>query len=140
MNSEKAALPIVYSCSGGSYEAQLANDLAVVLDREGHAQMSSITGVGCDIGGFVTMAKSGRPILAIDGCKIACVQKILAQHQISPRWHLDLSRISLKKNAGISGEFSDMKKILLSVYQLIATDKSQSDENMLCAAAEAKHE
>lgn len=55
--------------------AQLANDLAVVLDRECHAQMSCIAGVGGDVKGLVKLAQSGRPILAIDGCKIACVKK-----------------------------------------------------------------
>lgn len=38
--------PLVYSSSGCSNVAQLANDVAVVMDREGLAQMSCIAGVG----------------------------------------------------------------------------------------------
>lgn len=39
-------LPLVYSCSGCSSAAQMANVLAVELDRERIAEMSCIAGVG----------------------------------------------------------------------------------------------
>ena len=39
-------LPLVYSCSGCSNIAQLANKVAVELDREHIAEMSCIAGVG----------------------------------------------------------------------------------------------
>lgn len=38
--------PLVYSCSGCSNIAQLANDVAIKMDREGIAEMSCIAGVG----------------------------------------------------------------------------------------------
>ncbi|WP_317850995.1 MULTISPECIES: putative zinc-binding protein, partial [unclassified Pseudomonas] len=40
------ALPLVYSCSGCSNVAQLANTVALRLDRAGLAEMSCIVGVG----------------------------------------------------------------------------------------------
>lgn len=98
MTDKKCDLPLVYSCSGCSNVAQLANDIAIVLDREGHAQMSCIAGVGGNVKGLVKLAKSGRPILAIDGCKIACVKKVLEMHQIKASWHFELSSLGLKKN------------------------------------------
>jgi uncharacterized metal-binding protein len=124
MNRDKENLPLVYSCSGCSNVAQLANDLAVVLDREGHAQMSCIAGVGGDVKGLVKLAKSGRPIMAIDGCKIACVQKTLARHNVTPQWHLELTSFGIKKNDDELCHFSVMKKIMLTAHQLIATDKN----------------
>jgi len=42
----KPDLPLVYSCSGCSSAAQLANQLAIRLDREGLAETSCIAGVG----------------------------------------------------------------------------------------------
>lgn len=42
----RSTLPIVYSCSGCSSAAQLANYLALRLDRSGSAEMSCIAGVG----------------------------------------------------------------------------------------------
>lgn len=126
MNRDKENFPLVYSCSGCSNVAQLANDLAVVLDREGHAQMSCIAGVGGDVKGLVKLAKSGRPIMAIDGCKIACARKILAKHTITPQWHLELTSFGIKKKDGESCHFSEMNKVLLAAHQLLATDRDSA--------------
>ncbi|MFO1387723.1 putative zinc-binding protein [Cellvibrio sp.] len=122
MNPNKADLPLVYSCSGCSNVAQLANDLAVVLDREGYAQMSCIAGVGGDVKALVKLAQSGRPVLAIDGCKIACVKKTLMKHAVKPCWHMELTEFGIKKKNGESCHFSEMKKVLVAARQLIATD------------------
>mgnify|MGYP003672946230 CR=1 FL=1 len=42
----KTKLPLVYSCSGCSNIAQLANQVAVDFDRNNIAEMSCIAGVG----------------------------------------------------------------------------------------------
>lgn len=39
-------LPLIYSCSGCSDVAQLANNTAVALDHAGEFEMSCISGVG----------------------------------------------------------------------------------------------
>ena len=51
-------LPLVYSCSGCSNVAQLANTLAVRLDRAGLAEMSCIAGVGGRVASLVSKANS----------------------------------------------------------------------------------
>ena len=56
-----ADLPLVYSCSGCSSAAQMANHIAVQLDRRGEAEMSCIAGVGGDVSQLVRIAHSGRP-------------------------------------------------------------------------------
>lgn len=90
--------PLVYSCSGCSNVAQLANDVAVALNIEGVAQMSCIAGVGGDVKPLVKLALSGRPILAIDGCGLACVKCSLARHGIAPTWHMELTACGVKKS------------------------------------------
>ena len=62
-----APTPIVYSCSGCSSAAQLANHVALRLDRCGAAEMSCIAGVGGDVPHLMKTARSGRPIIALDG-------------------------------------------------------------------------
>ena len=119
MKADNQHKPLIYSCSGCSNVAQLANDLAVVLDREGFGQMSCIAGVGGDVKGLVKLAKSNRPILAIDGCKIACVQKTLARHEIQPRWHMELTSMGLKKHEGEDCSYADMKLVLTKAHQLL---------------------
>lgn len=82
-------LPLVYSCSGCSSAAQMANHLAVALDRRGLAEMSCIAGVGGDVPKLVRVATSGRPIVALDGCALACVKNCLARHGVTAdRYHL----------------------------------------------------
>ena len=89
--------PLVYSCSGCSSAAQLANHVAVQLDRRGVAEMSCIAGVGGDVPKLVTLAQSGRPIVALDGCPLVCVKSSLARHGITPARHYQLHEYGVKK-------------------------------------------
>lgn len=90
-------LPLVYSCSGCSSAAQLANDLAVSLDRNGVAEMSCIAGVGGDVGPLVATATSDRPIVAIDGCPLECTNACLERHDVSPDQHYMLAEKGVAK-------------------------------------------
>ncbi len=96
-NNHNHKLPLVYSCSGCSSAAQMANDLAVRMDRDQVAEMSCIAGVGGDVPALVKIATSGRAIIAIDGCPLYCVKHCLARHDISPTIHLDLTQYGVKK-------------------------------------------
>lgn len=111
--------PLVYSCSGCSNVAQLANDLAVVMHREGLAEMSCIAGVGGQVKKLVRIAKSGRPILAIDGCKLACVKHTLALHHVEPKWHVELTQLGIKKRDGEGCNLSDHYRALSYTYRLL---------------------
>jgi len=89
--------PLVYSCSGCSSAAQMANLLAVRLDRDGAAEMSCIAGVGGGVTGLVATARSGRPILALDGCPLKCVSACLSRAGVTADIHLVLSDYGVKK-------------------------------------------
>lgn len=91
------ALPLVYACSGCSSVAQLANDCAVELDRQGLAEMSCISGVGGGVPVLLKLARSGRPILALDGCALACTRACLSNAGVVPDQHLVLNRLGAKK-------------------------------------------
>lgn len=92
-----SAKPIVYSCSGCSSAAQLANHFALQLDREGRADMSCIAGVGGHVAPLVRLARTGRPLIALDGCVLACVRETLAQHGLTPAVHVRLDAFGVKK-------------------------------------------
>ncbi|MFZ5827026.1 MAG: putative zinc-binding protein [Bacillota bacterium] len=94
---KNVSVPIIYSCSGCSSAAQMANHLAVSLDRRGLARMSCIAGVGGDVPALVKVAKSGRAIVALDGCPLACVKSCLARHDVQPALHVDLSTYGVAK-------------------------------------------
>lgn len=92
-----APLPLVYSCSGCSNAAQMANHLALQLDRRGLAEMSCIAGVGGDVPTLVKVARSGRPIIALDGCPLHCVRSCLKRHDQEPTVHYTLSEYGVKR-------------------------------------------
>jgi uncharacterized metal-binding protein len=112
---KKSDLPIVYSCSGCSSAAQTANMIAIKMDREKIAEMSCIAGVGGDVKPLVRTAKSGRDIIAIDGCPLSCCKSSLARHGVSPKYHFDLSKFNVPKR---NGEDPD-PNLYLSSYQQI---------------------
>ena len=99
---------LVYSCSGSSNVAQLANHLAVRLDRLGLAEMSCIVGVGGDVKPLVHKATRGRPIIAIDGCPLHCVAKVLAAKGIEPEVRIALHERGLRKRQHT--DFSDEER------------------------------
>jgi uncharacterized metal-binding protein len=94
-------VPLVYSCSGCSSAAQLANHVAVRLDREGLAEMSCIAGLGGDVPSLVRKVAdavdAGRPVLAIDGCVLGCVRQTLTRHGFAPSRHIELWRLGVRK-------------------------------------------
>lgn len=89
--------PLVYSCSGCSSAAQMANEIAVALDRRGDAEMSCIAGVGGDVPSLVRVATSGRPIVVVDGCRLACAHACLARHDVEPDLHVLLAEHGVRK-------------------------------------------
>jgi uncharacterized metal-binding protein len=101
MSRPDPTLPLVYSCSGCSSAAQLANALAVRLDRQGVAEMSCIAGVGGNVPALVRLAQraaaAGRPIVAIDGCALACARACLAARGVVPTLHVPLAEQGVRK-------------------------------------------
>jgi uncharacterized metal-binding protein len=97
MAANKTDMPLVYSCSGCSSAAQMANHVALRLDRRGVAQMSCIAGVGGDVPALLKIARSGRFIIAIDGCQLACAKQCLARHGIQAQRHVLLNRCGVQK-------------------------------------------
>ena len=95
--SSDPGLPIVYSCSGCSSAAQTANYIALRLDRGGDAEMSCIAGVGGDVPALVALARSGRPIVVIDGCPLRCARNCLRRHDIEPALPVVLSNYGVKR-------------------------------------------
>ena len=97
MTEDRHHLALVYSCSGCSSAAQLANHVALQLDRRGVAEMSCIAGVGGDVPHLMKTVRSGRPIVALDGCALACVKSVLARHGITADRHYSLQQYGVKK-------------------------------------------
>jgi uncharacterized metal-binding protein len=94
--------PLIYSCSGCSDVAQLANNVAVKLDHAGEFEMSCISGVGGKVPALVKTAQSGRPITVIDGCPLHCARACLENVGVTPDEHVRLYEFGFKKHYGQS--------------------------------------
>lgn len=103
--------PLVYSCSGCSNNAQLANRVAIELDREGIAEMSCIAGVGGGVQNLVKIARSGRNIIALDGCPLHCVKNCLKTQGVDPTHHYTLTEHGIKKQYRMDFLETDVEKI-----------------------------
>ena len=109
---EDSGAPLVYSCSGCSSAAQLANHVALQLDRRGVAEMSCIAGVGGDVPQLVRLARSGRPLVALDGCPLVCVKSSLARHGLAPVRHYRLHEWGVKKRTHQDFDAAQAEQVL----------------------------
>ncbi|HYD95798.1 MAG TPA: putative zinc-binding protein [Noviherbaspirillum sp.] len=119
MPSRDPAFPLVYSCSGCSSAAQTANQVALQLDRRGVAEMSCIAGVGGDVPHLLKIAKSGRPIVGIDGCILACVKSSLARHGIAPTWYMQLQEYGVKKKYHTDYDPEQVEAVIAEVTAVV---------------------
>lgn len=113
----KKKLPLIYSCSGCSSAAQMANHIAVNIDRHGIAEMSCIAGVGGNVQSLVKTALSGRKIVALDGCPLNCVKHCLANHGIEPTLHYVLSDFKVVKKLHTDFDVTQANEIQIELQK-----------------------
>lgn len=138
--NRKTELPLVYACSGASSAAQLANHLAVRMDRLGAAEMSCIAGVGGDVKSLLRLAQSGRPIIALDGCPLNCVAQILKRHGLKADLHYDLGRMGVKKKAHTDFDPAQADRLLPQMLADLDCLGRASPTKPIPAQAEEPHE
>lgn len=127
--SRRLPATLVYSCSGSSNVAQLANYVAVRLDRLGIAEMSCIAGVGGDVAALVKKATAGRPVLAIDGCQLGCCEQVLAAKDVEPAHVIRLHDLGLRKRQHVDFDTEEREAVFRRVLEeltprLLAEDPS----------------
>ncbi|WP_256013539.1 putative zinc-binding protein [Desertivirga xinjiangensis] len=110
---------LVYSCSGCSSAAQMANYLAIQLDRSRLADMSCIAGLGGDVKKMVKAAKQASEIIAIDGCPLACAKACLDRHGLLPDIHYQLGHSGVKKKDHEDFDIVQAQQILKKIKELL---------------------
>ncbi|MBD3641403.1 MAG: putative zinc-binding protein [Marinobacter sp.] len=115
--------PLIYSCSGCSDVAQLANNAAVRLDHEGSFEMSCISGVGGKVPTLVKTAQSGRPITVIDGCPLHCARACLENVGVEPDEHVRLYEFGFKKHYGQSYGDEAVEEVCDEVRSLVLGER-----------------
>ena len=115
--------PLIYSCSGCSDVAQLANNVAVRLDHAGEFEMSCISGVGGKVPSLVKTARSGRPITVIDGCPLHCARACLENIGVEPDEHVRLYEFGFKNHYGQSYGEDAVEEVCDEVRRLTSSDQ-----------------
>lgn len=108
-------IPLVYSCSGCSTAAQMANWIALQMDREDIAEMSCIAGIGGGVRPLVEKAKTADVIIGIDGCALKCVEHCLKKEGLSCTHHYDLSRWGVTKKFHEDFDEEEARKIEIKI-------------------------
>ncbi|MFD2191629.1 putative zinc-binding protein [Pistricoccus aurantiacus] len=129
VSSSRKPRTLVYSCSGCSDVAQLANETAIRLDHTGVAEMSCIAGVGGGVPGLVKVARSGRPIVAIDGCQMHCVTHCLEKAGVSATEHVKLYEKGYKKRRGQRYGDETIAEVCRDVSDIIARLPMNAEAN-----------
>ena len=115
--------PLLYSCSGCSSAAQMANYLALQLDRRAVAEMSCIAGVGGNVKKMVRTALSGRKLIVIDGCPLACAKACLRNYNLQPDVHFELTSLGVAKKNHVDFDLLQADEILQLVESRIRKDE-----------------
>lgn len=111
--------PLIYSCSGCSSAAQMANYMALKIDRKEIAEMSCIAGVGGNVRKLVKTVKAGRKIIVIDGCPLACSKACLNNQGIEPDLHIELTGYGVKKQNHVDFNREQAEELLEMVVERI---------------------
>lgn len=112
---KKTHYKVVYSCSGCSSSAQMANWIALQLDRAGFAEMSCIAGVGGGVGPLVQKARSAGYIIGVDGCPLVCVKHCLDKEGLKPDIHYDLKDFGAEKKIHEDFDREQARRILSQI-------------------------
>lgn len=90
--------------------------------------MSCIAGVGGGVAALVRLAQSGRPILALDGCRLACVQACLQRVDVTADHTLLLSELGVikrKHQAYAAEQAEEIWPLLSALANSVATAASE---------------
>ena len=103
----------VYACGGASNVGVISFELAKTLHLKNQYKMGCTSGVAA--GEFEvqnTIQQEGNQDLVIDGCPIACVQKIFEQKGIEGFKHIIVTEFGINKEAAFNFEPATIKQLI----------------------------
>ena len=103
---------LVYSCSGASSAAQMANWIAIQLDRRGLAEMSCVAGSGGGVNALVAKANTADIIISVDGCPLNCVEHCLSREGLKSSVRYELSKLGVPKKQHVDFDLQQAEKVL----------------------------
>lgn len=77
--------------------------------------MSCIAGIGGNVKKLVKTAQSGRKIIVIDGCPLACSRACLDNHDLKPDHFIELTALGVKKRQHEDFDMEQAAEILAQI-------------------------
>jgi uncharacterized metal-binding protein len=94
----------------------MAHNISLTLDGDGIAEMSCISGVIGKVKPIMELAKSGRPIIAIDGCELGCTKACLDKSAIKTDHYFKISDLGFDKRDKWDDSLSENTLAMKSIY------------------------
>lgn len=96
--------------------------------------------MGGNVKPLVRTARSGRPIIALDGCPLHCAAQILKRHDLTADRHYDLSKLAVEKRKHEDFDPHDAARVLQHILEdpeLPMHRSVTNSEPMECASPQA---
>lgn len=94
-----AAPRLIFACSGAADVGAVADQAARNLTREGIGKMYCLAGVGGGVESILETTRSASALLAIDGCPVDCVKKLLEKAGFPDSKHFRVTDLGLQKGS-----------------------------------------
>lgn len=122
LKTNNIRLPLVLACC--ACNAQIANDVANVMDSEGFAkQLFATVDSVYPEPQWVNEVRNGRPIMILDGCNKCCMQCLLKTYNISASWHINLFDYGLHPTLDGLHSLQQLNAIVRSVQNSLSRHK-----------------
>lgn len=95
----------------------MAHNISLNLDGDGIAEMSCVSGVVGQVEPILALAKSGRAIIAIDGCELGCTKACLDKSAIKTDHYFKISDLGFDKRDKWQDSLSENTIAMKSIYQ-----------------------
>lgn len=100
MNAKQGStedMRLIFACSGASDVGHLSDLAARALAKDGLGKMYCLAGIGRKVESMLSMTRSAKKIVALDGCAQECARKTLELGGFSGFEHLKLADLGLTK-------------------------------------------
>lgn len=108
--------PLVFSCSGCSHLATMANDIALTLDSDGIAEMSCISWLIAASDEKIKAKCLGRKVILIEGCGDSCSQDCLIKAGVNIDAHFNISDLGFIARSASDGSLQENSIAMAHVY------------------------
>jgi uncharacterized metal-binding protein len=110
---------LIFSCAGSSNVGQIANQAAIRFAQAGIGRTSWLAGIGGDVSGMVESTKAGKMLVAINGCPVTFVTKMLEHAGFHFEEYIQATDLGIEKNLNLDLDPSDAGKVASHVASLI---------------------